>query len=177
VQTFELIPYPTDNIPKISITGELTRYNNLFFIHYDVDGEIEQILLPAKSSPPSRADDLWKATCFEFFIAVPNQPEYWEFNMSPSGHWNVYRIDAYRKIGFREEAAFNKLPFIFKNAPGKLSLDITVDLNQILKSPQQVQVGITAVIQTMDETESYWALAHPGEQADFHLRESFSIYI
>jgi len=177
VLNFELIPYPAEYIPKIGITGKLTRSDNTFTIHYEVDGEIEQILLPAKSPSPSRTDDLWKTTCFEFFIAIPNQPEYWEFNMSPSGDWNVYSMDAYRKVGFREETAFNKLPFTFKTTSGKLSLDITVDLNQILKSPQQVQVGITAVIQTVDETESYWALAHPGEQADFHLRESFILSV
>ena len=173
MQTFKLIPYPADNPPKITITSELIRSDTNFFIHYEVDGEIERVLLPAKSSSPSRTDDLWKATCFEYFIAFPLQPKYWEFNMSPSGDWNIYKMDAYRRIGFREETAFTKLPFVFRKSDIKLSLDISMDLSPIIQAQQKIQVGITAIIQTTDGNETYWALVHPGEQADFHLRESF----
>jgi len=175
MQPFKLIPYNGNNLPKINIKGELIRSENDLFIHYEVNGEIDRVLLPAKSSSPSRTDDLWKTTCFEFFIAIPNQPQYWEFNMSPSGNWNIYKMDAYRKVGFRKETAFRQLPFVFKNAPGKLSLDITVNLGPILESRQIVHTGITAVILTLDGCESFWALVHPGEQADFHLRESFTM--
>jgi len=175
VHNFKLIPYPANNLPKIGIIGELIRSDNRFFIHYEVSGEIDQILLSAKSSSPSRTDDLWKATCFEFFIAIPNQPEYWEFNMSPSGDWNVYKMDAYRRVGFREETAFTQLPFVFRRTDNELSLDILVDLNSILQPQQAIQVGITAIIQTVDNGESYWALAHLGMQADFHLRENFTL--
>lgn len=177
MRTFKLIPYPADNLPKISITGELIRSDNNFFIRYEVDGEIDRVLLPAKSSSPSRIDDLWKATCFEFFIAIPNQPEYREFNMSPSGDWNVYKMDGYRRVGFREETAFKQLPFVLRETGSQLSLDISVDLSPILNPQQKVQVGITAIIQTVDGREFYWALAHPGSQADFHLRDGFTLFV
>ena len=177
MQTFKLIPYPTDNLPKINITGRIIRPENKLILRYEVNGGIDQILLSAKSSFPSRTDDLWKATCFEFFIAIPNQPEYWEFNMSPSGDWNVYKMDAYRRVGFREETAFTQLPFVLKETGDQLSIDISVDLRPILQPQQKVQVGITAIIQTMDGKETYWALAHPGTQADFHLRDSFILSV
>ncbi|NTW09420.1 MAG: hypothetical protein HGA28_07620 [Anaerolineaceae bacterium] len=93
--------------------------------------------------------------------------------MSPSSDWNVYRMDAYRRVGFREETAFTQLPFLFKETENQLSLDISVDLDRILQPQQAVQVGIAAIIQTMDGQETYWALTHPGQQADFHLREGF----
>lgn len=177
MQTFKLLPYPADNTPKIDIAGEVIRSGNKFFLRYGITGNVDQILLPAKSASPSRREDLWKATCFEFFAAISNQPEYWEFNMSPSGDWNVYKMDAYRRVGFREETAFKQLPFVFRNTSGRLSLDITVDLSPILVSQQQVQIGITTIIQTIDGKETHWALSHPGAQADFHLKESFSIRI
>jgi len=175
MQTFKLIPFPADNLPNISISGELIRAGSNFFLHYKVKGEINQILLSAKSAFLSRTDDLWKSTCFEFFVAIPNQPEYWEFNISPSGDWNVYKMDAYRRVGFREETAFTQLPFHLEETDNTLTLNISVDLNPILQPQQKVQVGITAIIQTVDRNESYWALAHPGTQPDFHLRESFSL--
>lgn len=171
--SFKLTPYPAANLPHISIAGEIIRSGNKFLLRYEVTGAIDQILLSAKSSSPSRMDDLWKATCFEFFIAVPNQPEYWEFNMSPSGDWNIYKMDAYRRIGFREETAFTQLPFVFREMDNQLSLDISVDLSPLLMLQQKVQVAVTAIIQTVNGDESYWALAHPGSQADFHLRDSF----
>ena len=38
----------------------------------------------------TRRDGLWKATCFEAFLALPNQSRYWEINLSPNGDWAVY---------------------------------------------------------------------------------------
>jgi len=149
--------------------------DNQLSIRYEVHGEIEQILFPVISSTPARKDDLWRATCFEFFIAIQDQPQYWEFNMSPSGDWNIYAMDAYRQINMREETAFTQLPFEFRKTNDKILLDISVDLNPILQANQVLQIGITTIIQTIDGNESYWALAHPGPHADFHLRESFSI--
>jgi hypothetical protein len=142
-------------------------------LHYALAGEIESILLPPASPFPGRTDELWKATCFEFFLAIKDQPGYWEFNMSPSGDWNAYRMDAYRRIGFREETAISLLPFAFTKESDGFILDASVDLTSIIQPEEQLQMGITAIIQTKDGSESYWALAHPAPYADFHLRESF----
>lgn len=172
MQSFKLIPFPPNDLPNIQITGEVNRAENQLSIHYAVSGVMDKILLPV----PARAvrkDDLWKATCFEFFIALPRMPQYWEFNMSPSSEWNVYRMDAYRRIGFRKEGAIQQLPFEFKQGNDNLSLNISLDLTPILRPAQVIQLGITAIIQTRDGNESYWALAHLGQHADFHLRESF----
>ena len=176
MQTFNLIVYPGGDTPKIQITGEIDRVENVLSLHYAVHGEIENILLPA-STTPTRKDDLWRATCFEFFIALPGCPEYWEFNMSPSSEWNVYRMDAYRQVNMREETIICQLPFEFQKDAGGYLLDISVDLNSIIQPKQSLQVGITAIIQTKDESETYWALAHPGIHADFHLRDSFNIEV
>ena len=175
MQTFNLIPYPTNNLPQIQITGEIERMETQLSIRYVVTGEVDSILLPSISNTVSRKHDLWKATCFEFFLAPKDGQAYWEFNMSPSGDWNVYVMDAYRQINMREEMALTKLPFRFQKSDTDLTLDISLDLSAILSARQQIQVGITTILQTTDGNESYWALTHPGAQADFHLRESFLI--
>jgi len=177
LQEFTLVPFSSDTAQKLKITGEIIRSSNKLFLRYKVEGEINQILLPAKAPSPSRTEDLWKSTCFEFFLALPDQPEYWEFNMSPSGDWNVYKMDAYRRVGFREETAFQQIPFVFGKNESILSLDISVDLTPIIATYQPVKVGITAIIPTENGNETFWALAHPGIQADFHLRESFSLTV
>ena len=172
MQTFKLIPYPSGQIPNIDIIGEIERIENQLSIHYAVQGDIRNILLPSKATS-TRKDDLWKATCFEFFFAIPDLPEYWEANMSPLGAWNVYHMDAYRRIGFCEETKIQELPFDFRKADDKYLLDVSMHLSPVLQASQKIQVGITAIIQTTGGNETYWALTHLGAQADFHLRESF----
>lgn len=171
--TFSLIPFPALNIPAVSLTGAVLLQDNILTVHYSLNGNLEEILVPPASSQPSRKDELWTATCFEFFLAVKDQPGYWEFNMSPSGNWNVYRMDAYRRIGFRTEKEFPQLPFETKRELNEFSLDISVDLRHIFQPGEEGKMGITAILQTKYRQETYWALSHPGPQADFHVRESF----
>jgi len=173
LKTLALIPYPTQKLPTLEFTGTVTRQADHLSIHYAVRGDIENILLPAPTDSPTRKHDLWRATCFEFFIAIKDQPQYWEFNMSPSGNWNVYAMDEYRQVNMREEVAFTQLPFEFRKTDNKITLDISVDLNPIIQPETILELGITTIIQANDGNETYWALAHPGPQADFHLRDSF----
>jgi hypothetical protein len=186
-RSFSLTPFPASNIPDISITGEISLQENIIHLSYLLTGKFDDVFLPPVSMTPSRKDELWQTTCFEFFLAVKDQPQYWEFNMSPSGDWNVYRMDAYRRVGFREETFIEGLPFEFQRSrvagswqsePGQneahaCHLEAMVDLHPILQPDQLLEFGITAIIHTTDGNETYWALAHPAPFADFHLRESF----
>jgi hypothetical protein len=176
-QSFALMPFPAPAIPQITITGNISRQSNLLALHYSVAGKIEDILLPSPSAHPDRKDDLWKTTCFEFFLASPNQPQYWEFNMSPSGDWNIYHMDTYRRAGFREEMSIQRLPFALHKEADRLRLNVNVDLSPLFLQTQPLEMAITAVIQTKHRNETYWALAHQASQADFHLRESFTLVL
>ena len=95
--------------------------------------------------------------------------------MSPSGDWNVYIMDAYRQVNMREEKAFEQLLFEFNSNNADLSLNISVDVSPIIRLEQNLQIGIATIIHIKDKVESYWALAHPTHQADFHTRESFTL--
>ena len=172
-QTFTLIPFPGVDIPAISLTGILSLDHHVLNLHYALTGDLESVLLPSDSLSARRKDELWKGTCFEFFLAIKNEPGYWEFNMSPSGDWNVYRMDAYRRMGFREETAISQLPILFKKEWNNFLLEASVELTSIIPPEEELQMGITAIIQTKDGNETYWALTHPAHHADFHLRDSF----
>jgi hypothetical protein len=172
-RSFSLIPFPAPTIPAVSLTGRFSLQDHILTLHYAIGGNIGEVLLPPASLSRSRKDELWKTTCFEFFLAVKDRPGYWEFNMSPSGDWNVYRMDAYRRVGFREETAIPQLPFEFKKESQQVVLDVSLELTSIIRPEEEVQAGITTVIQSMDGSETFWALDHPAPYADFHLRESF----
>lgn len=172
---FILIPFPANDLPEINITGEIERIENQLSVQYRVKGDVASIKIPESAEVPMRKDDLWKMTCFEIFIAPEGQTQYWEFNMSPSGNWNVYHMDAYRQVNMREETLYVSLPFTFHKTDDELSLSISIDLSRILSADQKTNIGITAILQTFDDRESYWALTHPGAQADFHIRDGFTI--
>lgn len=174
-QSFSLIPFPAPYIPAITISGWVTMLGSWLTLDYALAGDLNMVVLPAESASPGRKAELWKQTCFELFLALKGRPQYWEFNFSPSGDWNVYRMEAYRRIDFQEEASFRSVRLEIHRATDAFTLRAAVDLNFLLQYEEPLEMGVTAVIQTKDGDETYWALTHPGPQADFHNRASFTL--
>jgi hypothetical protein len=179
---FSLIPFP-DNCPhpEIEITGQIARFNQQLSITFQLTGEIENIAIASPDVNPSRRNELWQTTCFEFFLGLKNSPKYWEFNLSPAGHWNIYRFDNYRE-GMAEELAFQSLPFLVKVQPDSLTLSLDLNLEAIISPTQALEASITTVIQSKinnliseQDAITYWALTHVGQEADFHQRKSFIV--
>ncbi|MBD2342626.1 DOMON-like domain-containing protein [Anabaena subtropica] len=174
-QTFSLQPFPSAEIlPDVKITGNISRKDNQLAINYQLVGDLKQIIIAQPSNTPARKDELWQDTCFEFFLGIQNSQRYWEFNLSPAGNWNVYHFDGYRQ-GMQEEKAFTRLPFKIEQQTDSLALALNFNLPQIITVEQILEVSITTVIKHKDGGVSYWALAHRGVEADFHLRDSFII--
>lgn len=176
-QPFSLLPFPAPSLPEVQITGGMACENGVLAIHYLLSGKLDGIHIPAVSTKPRRRDALWKSTCFELFLASRDLPPYWEFNFSPAGDWNVYRMEAYRRIGFREETSIQRLQVEARQEAGGFVLSATIDLNPVLEWDHPLDAGIAAIIKTKEGTESYWALAHPVAEADFHLRDSFTLVL
>ena len=169
---FSLIPFSANTAPSINITGNISRHENQLNLKYLVSN-LAAIVIPIPTANPTRQYDLWEHTCFEFFLRLKNTDKYWEFNLSPSGNWNVFRFLKYRH-DIAEETVFDSLPFNLQQI-NILELDLEVNLNQIIDPKQDLEVGITAVIENQDAQLSYWALNHPASKADFHNRASFAI--
>ncbi|HSL28462.1 MAG TPA: DOMON-like domain-containing protein [Anaerolineales bacterium] len=174
-QSFSLIPFPARLIPAITISGWVTMLESWLTVRYVLAGDLHMVFLPAESASPRRKDELWKQTCFEFFLALKGRPQYWEFNFSPAGDWNVYRMEAYRRIDFQEEASIQSVRRKIHRATEAFSLQAAVDLRSMLQYEEPLEMGVTAVVHMKDGNETYWALTHPGPQADFHNRESFTL--
>lgn len=173
--SFFLKPFMSFNIPDpIKISGTAERRANTLSLSYALLGSLPNILIPVSADIPMRRNVLWEETCFEFFLGLNNSDDYWEFNLPPSRHWNVYRFSAYRE-GMQEEPAFTSLPFGVETSPGTLLLSLSVNLDKIAPQRQSLQASISAVIRNVNDGLTYWALTHPGPQPDFHNRESFVI--
>jgi hypothetical protein len=145
-------------------------------IGYALLGELSEIAIPAPGEMPGRKDRLWEETCLELFLGRKESRRYWEFNLSPAGHWNVYRFSSYR-WGMREEPAFSSLPFRVLPNPDALRFSMDLELGKILPAGSDIEIGVCAVIRTKTGRTSYWALAHPGSRPDFHRRDGFALTI
>lgn len=169
---FSLQPFTPCDVPNLKIEGSCDRTGDILTINYVIYGDLTQIIIPDPATIPTRKNELWQETCCEFFLGIPESPRYWEFNLSPAGHWNVYRFDNYRQ-GMQEETIVTALPFNIERETDKLKLFLKVDLSQFILPEQPLDMGITAVVKLLTGEVTYWALTHPAEQADFHRRDSF----
>jgi len=172
-RSFSLKPFPSAGLlPHLKITGNIGRHSKTLTISYALLGPLTEVLIPSHADMPARKNSLWEETCFEFFLGVKNSDQYWEFNLSPAVHWNVYRFKSYRQ-GMQEEQAFTSFPFSMQKKLNALRLSLKLDLDKIVPTDQTLKVAISAIIKLVNGKITYWALAHPGPQPDFHRKESF----
>lgn len=168
---FTLQPFG-ETAPAIQIAGELTRAGSLLTIQFRVTGALNTLTIANPDPTPERRDLLWETTCLEFFLGVPGASNYFEFNLSPAGHWNVYTFDSYR-AGMRRVETVQALPFTVDHGAEALTLTLQVDAELLAPGLPTFDVSVTSVIEERGGEVTYWALHHAGSDADFHQRESF----
>jgi hypothetical protein len=173
---FSLEPCPEEGLAQqLQITGRVTRCSSRLSVAFQLLGPLSEVLIPPRAETPARKTRLWERTCFELFLASENSDAYWEFNLSPAGHWNVYRFSGYRQ-SMQEEKAFSSLPFVTLAMGDTLLLKLDLDTDKIL-TDCNLEAGVSAVIESRDGKRTYWALAHCGPRPDFHLRNCFVIQL
>ncbi|MCP9786866.1 DOMON-like domain-containing protein [Cyanobium sp. N5-Cardenillas] len=172
-QRFELRPFDGGRAsPALELGGEIDRQGRRLLLRLRLAGAIASVRLPVPVAAPARRDGLWATTCFECFWGVEGARPYWELNLSPAGHWNLYRLEDYRD-GLRPEPGYDLPPHRVVRDAGALTLHLDLPLPEGLAAEVPLQVGITSVIEECSGRLSYWALAHPGAEPDFHRREAF----
>ena len=109
----------------------------------------------------------------EAFINVADGG-YIELNFSPSGQWATYRFSGYRE-GMAEalDIAVKPLAMGWQKSSVRFWLVAEVQFPELILA-KEWQLGLAAVIEGTDGTKSYWALAHPPGQPDFHHPACFA---
>jgi hypothetical protein len=172
---FILKPFPGEGNPAgVTIGGTIARRADTLSICFEVRGDLSKVSIPVAAEAPRRKDRLWEETCLELFLGTADSGEYWELNLSPSGHWNVYRFTLYRE-GMREEPAIPSLPFDVRRDSKALILTAEFGIGKIVPTGKDLSAAVAAVIWTTDGGESHWALAHPSSRPDFHRRDGFAL--
>ena len=141
-------------------------------LRYLLTGDVRDILLPAETEP-ARTDELWKHTCFEAFVRPRPGTAYCELNFAPSTQWAAYAFDS-RRTGMRPATDVTAPRIQTRREDAHFELQVSLVLPGLaLGVPWQL--GLSAVIEEAGGRKSYWALAHPPGQADFHHSDCFAL--
>jgi hypothetical protein len=146
-------------------------------VTFTLEADMGRVALP-RSRAPVRADELWRHTCFEVFVALPDSDAYCELNFSPSGEWAMYGFVGYRR-GMTSIDVRRPPRIAVRPTPRGLVLEAITYLDE-LPMPQPgspLRAGAAAVIEETDGHLSYWALAHPSARPDFHHRLGFVLQV
>jgi hypothetical protein len=172
-QRLDLRPFAPPPSGPFALSVRLARDGRRIAVSYELRGTLRDLSLPAPALRPERRTLLWEETCFELFLAPRGASSYWEFNLSPAGHWNVFRFSGYRQ-GREEEPAFRSLPLDVLREGTALRLRLEIEPAVDAFAEGSLEAGLTAVLRDLKGDRTYWALAHAGETPDFHRRESFT---
>jgi hypothetical protein len=174
LQHFQLTPF--DPLPvnfNLNVGGSISRLNaETIQIHYQLSGDLNAVAIPQRTNPPVRRDELWTTTCLELFIGEKGTLPYWEYNLSPNGDWNIYKLTDYRS-NLTPEQNYQDLASAMHSGASHFELNVVCPIPVDLKTSPKLDIAICAVIQLKQGSISYWALNHGGAEADFHRRDGF----
>jgi hypothetical protein len=141
-------------------------------LRYVLDGDTSRLRIAALA-PARAADELWRHTCFEAFVAASDGTAYHEFNFSPSREWAAYAFRNYRERGADLPQLDPGIEVHIDAA--RLELTATIGNRLLPTTPGVLRMGLCAVIEDAAGTLSYWALRHATEKPDFHQRTAFTV--
>lgn len=160
---------PCDAVTRIEVAVDRPKASRLA-LRYVVTGMIADVFLPSPAAP-TRSDGLWEHSCFEAFLRPTAGSAYLEFNFAPSTQWAAYAFKRYREG--RTDAEVEP-PLIEAHAQAD-SYELRAVLNFPTDTP--AKLGLSAVIEEMNGRKSYWALAHPPGDPDFHHEDCFALQL
>ena len=163
---------PVSSVDRITVEWSKSKAGKMW-LRYQVTGHVDDIKLPDNLEQPERTDDLWQNTCFELFLKEPGQERYCEFNFSPSGNWAAYNFDSYRN-GMTSLALAMAPEIVLEFSDTHIGLEANFGLPEDWMH-QELDTGLSAVIEMLGGQKSLWALAHPEAKPDFHHRGGFTL--
>jgi hypothetical protein len=144
-------------------------------LRYILTGNVSDLRMPPMAAP-TRADGLWRHTCFEAFVRVSPGAAYYEFNFAPSMQWAAYRFSAYRS-GRSDMSDVHAPHLEARTTATSYELRASLETAEMPDLPSDVpwQLALSAVIEESNGRKSYWSLAHPSGKPDFHHPDCFAL--
>jgi hypothetical protein len=175
----ELRPHPTsscDAIRRFGVRIEPSARAPGWQISYRIEGATGRLRLPLPESA-RRSDGLWQHTCFEAFLKADASDNYYEFNFAPSGEWAAYRFEGRRIDPTSPDMPAPVFEFLHSASSCELIVDIPVQALPDLATAAAIRASLSAVVESEDGSLSWWALAHAGDEPDFHDPSTFVLRV
>ena len=156
---------PHTAIDDVMITSSVNIIGKKLTLTFTVKGSLENYIFP-KEQLIKRANELWKASCFELFLENSKSEGYYELNFSASLAWNFYYLEYYRaKV---QEVELTTEPTI-QIRENKNSYGIELILEgydfEIFDS-----CNLTAILLTEKDKRTFWSIQPMEDIPDFHNR-------
>jgi hypothetical protein len=149
---------------------------------YVLDADLSAVRIPALHLA-RQADELWRHTCFEAFVAAPSVQgdAYRELNFAPSTEWAAYSFERYR-MGMAPVALSSAPRLEVSRSGSQLVVEARVGMPGLLPeswraSGARLRIALSAVIEGEDGRISYWALKHAPDKPDFHHAAGFILEV
>ena len=174
---FQLHRHPqSTRCAGLNVSADLVCEDNTAVFRYRVAGAMEgddQAIAIPDTKTSARKDGLWEQTCFEAFIG--RDDGYLELNFSPSTQWAAYLFDGYR-VGMRDALDITDVAIDFQSDDdGTLNLTARIALDALKASlPTPSQLALFTIVRQADDAMTYFALAHPDGDHEFHHGDCFA---
>jgi hypothetical protein len=176
--TLTLSPFaPLERGPVRSLEVRVERAGDgLLCFQYALDADTRRVRIPERK-PSGSANELWKHTCFEAFVARAGEVSggYNELNYSPSTEWAVYSFSGYRD-GMAPLAMPSPPDIRVETTPSRLRVDARVEARALFAGAR-LRIALAAVIEDDGGNISYWALKHAPARPDFHHPSGFILEV
>ena len=131
-------------------------------------GALNEYIFPEKSKQ-KRADELWKATSFELFLANSKKEEYYELNFTPSLAWNFYYLSSYR-TDVKEVKIISKPQIEVFSSDDKFKIVLELEVENLVEFDV---CNVACIVLNKNNERTFWSVNHLLEVADFHERRNF----
>lgn len=182
----QLLPHPDSPPGPIQQFEGTAAYgaDGALQFSWSLRGDLSRLRIPASAVPrpaDQSANELWKHTCFEAFVADPHSSGYLELNFAPSGEWAAYGFRSYR-TGMAPLPLKKPPAARWHRAADKLTLSVDFRMDALPgppgpRPPVALRAGLAAVLEDDRGAFTYWALRHPRGQPDFHHAEAFVLNV
>lgn len=151
-----------------SIVAGFDRSQKSLRLFWEIQGPLEELILPPQVENPEYKEGLWEKTCFEFFCGKAASPHYDEWNFSTSTDWAHFSFESPRQ---RQVPQRTKRP---------LTVDFHLESTMLARMSVELEkidfdvFNLSCVLEHSTRVKTYWALDHRRSQPDFHDRISWS---
>ena len=156
------------------VYAKIKLQHNKFKIEYEITADLSQYNFP-KETKQQRANELWRDTCFELFIANNSSQEYYEINISSSTEWNTYHFESYKKE-MQESNKFSVPSIQNQQSNNRYSFSFEMNFQEDIFE-KKLLINLAVILLDRDGVRQFYSINRREKLPNFHDRNGFDLLI